>query len=202
MMTYRQDEANSRQAEVQAVATRNGETVKRVYFNQVEQKRADGTGEDGENPAERTVYVSNYIELATSETDARAIARQYIKRAIEEYDQGEAVNQFIIEVEASGITIPHWLSVAKRTQLRESVTAWKAAKKGAYTLDIREYDLHLQIECAKLLAVLQELELYAVKCYNQTSLHLTAIDDLTLTVEEILNYDFTAGYPEKITFTV
>jgi hypothetical protein len=69
-------------------------------------------------------------------------------------------------------------------------------------LDIREFDLSPEIECAKLLAMLQELEVYAVKCYNQTSAHLAAIDDMTLTVEEILAYDFTAGYPEKLTFTI
>ena len=58
------------------------------------------------------------------------------------------------------------------------------------------------MDCTTLLNMLQQLEVYAVKCYNQTSAHLAAIDDLTLTVEEILAYDFTAGYPEKLTFTI
>lgn len=200
-MNYKKDEANSRQQEVQTVATRNGKTVKRVYFNQSEREETDESG-DGKEAVKRTVYESNYIEVATTETDAKAIARQYMKQAINDYDHSEAVNNFSFNVEASGVTIPYWLTVTQRAQLRESVTAWKQAKKGAYKLDVREYDMTLEMECAKLLAMLQELEIYAVKCYNQTSVHLAAIDDNTMTVEDILNYDFTAGYPEKITFTI
>lgn len=200
-MIYRTDEANSRQPDVQTVATRDGETVKRVYFNHSEREETDEAGE-GEEPRQRIVHVANFIELPTSETEARAIARQYMQQAINDYDNSEAVNQFEFNVEASGITIPYWLPVAKRAQIRESVSAWKAARKGNYKLDVREYDMTLEIPCAELLAMLQELEVYAVKCYNQTSEHLKAIDDMEMTVEDILNYDFTTGYPEKLAFTI
>ena len=200
-MNYKKDEASSRQPDVQTVAMRNGKTVKRVYFNQTEREEIDEAGE-GEKPRQRTVYVADYIELETDETDARAIARQFMQQAINDYDTSEDVNQLNFDVEASGITIPYWLSVEKRTQIRDSVTAWNSAKTGAYKLDVREYDLSPEIDCAKLLAMLQELEVYAIKCYNITSSHLRAIDDLTMSVEEILNYDFTAGYPEKLTFTI
>ena len=200
-MIYRTDEANSRQPDVQTVATRDGETVKRVYFNHSEREETDEAGE-GEEPRQRIVHVANFIELPTAETEARAIARQYMQQAINDYDNSEAVNKFEFDVEASGITIPYWLPVAKRAQIRESVSAWKAARKGNYKLDVREYDMTLEIPCAELLAMLQELEVYAVKCYNQTSEHLKAIDDMEMTVEDILNYDFTTGYPEKLTFTI
>ena len=200
-MIYRTDEANSRQPDVQTVATRDGETVKRVYFNHSEREETDEAGE-GEEPRQRIVHVANFIELPTAETEARAIARQYMQQAINDYDNSEAVNKFEFNVEASGITIPYWLPVAKRAQIRESVSAWKAARKGNYKLDVREYDMTLEIPCTELLAMLQELEVYAVKCYNQTSEHLKAIDDMEMTVEDILNYDFTTGYPEKIAFTI
>lgn len=200
-MIYRTDEANSRQPDVQTVATRDGETVKRVYFNHSEREETDEAGE-GEEPRQRIVHVANFIELPTAETEARAIARQYMQQAINDYDNSEAVNQFEFNVEASGITIPYWLPVAKRAQIRESVSAWKAARKGNYKLDVREYDMTLEIPCAELLAMLQELEVYAVKCYNQTSEHLKAIDDMEMTVEDILSYDFTTGYPEKLAFTI
>jgi hypothetical protein len=200
-MIYRTDEANSRQPDVRTVATRDGETVKRVYFNHSEREETDEAGE-GEEPRQRIVHVANFIELPTAETEARAIARQYMQQAINDYDNSEAVNQFEFNVEASGITIPYWLPVAKRAQIRESVSAWKAARKGNYKLDVREYDMTLEIPCAELLAMLQELEVYAVKCYNQTSEHLKAIDDMEMTVEDILNYDFTTGYPEKLAFTI
>ena len=44
---------------------------------------------------------------------------------------------------------------------------------------------------------LAKLEVYAGKCYVQTQKHLIAIDSLK-TPEEIINYDYTTGYPEKI----
>jgi hypothetical protein len=45
---------------------------------------------------------------------------------------------------------------------------------------------------------LAKLEVYAGQCYLQTQKHLIAIKELK-TVEDIINYDYTAGYPEKIT---
>lgn len=46
-------------------------------------------------------------------------------------------------------------------------------------------------------AFLIKLESYAHKCFVTLSKHLNAIDELK-TVEEILNYDYTTGYPDKI----
>ena len=69
--------------------------------------------------------MANYIELETDETEATAIARQFMKQAINDYDNSAAVNEFKFEVEAIGSTIPYWLPVAKRAQIRESVSAWK-----------------------------------------------------------------------------
>jgi hypothetical protein len=48
---------------------------------------------------------------------------------------------------------------------------------------------------------LAQLEVYAGKCYLQTAKHQLAIKELQ-TVEELINYDYTKGYPEKLTFNV
>jgi hypothetical protein len=47
--------------------------------------------------------------------------------------------------------------------------------------------------------MLSALEVYAVDCYNVTTDHIYAIQSLT-TIEEIEAYDYTVGYPEKLTF--
>jgi hypothetical protein len=42
------------------------------------------------------------------------------------------------------------------------------------------------------------LEVYAGKCFVNTTQHLLAIKELR-TVEDVVNYDYTSGYPNKIT---
>jgi len=49
--------------------------------------------------------------------------------------------------------------------------------------------------------MLSSLEIYALECYNQTATHKAAVEALT-TAEEINNYDYTTGYPEKLTFSI
>lgn len=55
----------------------------------------------------------------------------------------------------------------------------------------------LEISSNKLKSFLQDLELYASKCYVNTQKHLLNINQLR-TVEDLINYDYTKGYPEKI----
>lgn len=45
--------------------------------------------------------------------------------------------------------------------------------------------------------LLNTLEVYSSKCFVQTYKHLELIDKLQ-TLEDILNYDYTLGYPEKV----
>lgn len=49
------------------------------------------------------------------------------------------------------------------------------------------------------LDMLDGIELYASACYDNTQRHLTNIGALS-TVEEILAYNYTLGYPEKLRF--
>lgn len=44
---------------------------------------------------------------------------------------------------------------------------------------------------------LAQLEVYASKCYVNTQKHLLNINQLR-TVEDLINYDYTIGYPDKI----
>lgn len=55
----------------------------------------------------------------------------------------------------------------------------------------------LEISSIRLKSFLQDLEVYASKCYVNTQKHLLNINQLR-TVEDLINYDYTIGYPDKI----
>ena len=54
-----------------------------------------------------------------------------------------------------------------------------------------------KISSESLKNILAQLEVYSSKCYVKTHEHLNNINQLK-TVEEIINYDYTLGYPNKV----
>lgn len=135
-----------------------------------------------------------YIEPPKPEPTAEellALAKRDKKRNITYYDKSVAVNSFYI-----GDT-QMWLDKETRTGLKLRFEAEIAMGKNGTTLwaDGVQYPLPLSTAVKMLYA----LEVYASMCYDQTQAHLAAIDAMT-TVEEVENYDHTAGYPEKLRF--
>lgn len=63
------------------------------------------------------------------------------------------------------------------------------------TLILDDNILELNLDKAK--QFLSQLEVYAGKCYINTAKHLKSIKDLK-TIEDLINYDYTSGYPSKI----
>ena len=47
----------------------------------------------------------------------------------------------------------------------------------------------------------QELEVYAKKCYNTTEEHKVNVSNLQ-SVDEVNNYDYKSGYPDKLIFSL
>lgn len=47
--------------------------------------------------------------------------------------------------------------------------------------------------------MLYAIEVYASKCYDNTQKHLANVEKLE-TLEEIIEYDYHTGYPEKLNF--
>ena len=62
-------------------------------------------------------------------------------------------------------------------------------------------DAKLVVECDKAIQLLSALEMYALECFNVTAAHKKAVAEMS-TVEEVLGYDYTAGYPEVLTMNV
>lgn len=122
-----------------------------------------------------------------------ASARQNKLREIEAYDLSPAVNSFTL----GGQTM--WLDKATRVGLANSVSIEEGAGRQNTVLWFGGVRYELPIPLAK--GMLATLELYALGCYNVTEQHKASVKALS-TVEDIEAYDHTAGYPERLVFTM
>lgn len=111
---------------------------------------------------------------------------------INEYDKSSKVN---------GVTINGmytWFDKATRVGLRNSTNVLK--KLGNETTSLWVNNKEITIKCDQLIDMLDKLEIYALNCFDITSKHKRNVYQIS-TIEEIENYDYTSGYPEKLTFT-
>lgn len=122
-------------------------------------------------------HVDNYILL------------KILKKKIEKYDTSSTVNSFLFE------GIQYWLDKNTRLGLIH------LANCSTSDIELVLGDKIINTSSDKLKSFLSELEIYAGKCFVNTQKHLNAIKELK-TVEDIINYDYTSGYPEKITLTL
>ena len=106
---------------------------------------------------------------------------------------GKSTNVNYFEIEGESM----WLDKSTRVGLFNSISIEKNAGK---THTILWYDaVKYVIPIPDALAMLNALELYALNCYNVTQSHIAAVRSLQ-TIEEIENYDYTIGYPVKLSF--
>ena len=152
---------------------------------------------------ECSMPASDYSEAAVSEAYAAwktamanrrlARAKREVLKQIEAYDTSSAVNGFVL----NGQSV--WLEKATRVGLMNSTTIAKAMGQDTTTLWLG--DNRLVVDCDKAIQLLSALEMYALECFNVTAAHKKAVGELT-SVEEVLSYDYTKGYPAKLTMTV
>ena len=123
----------------------------------------------------------HYVEVDSLDTlKANKIAE------IVAYDSSDNVNAFLF----GGVKV--WLDKATRVGLMNSTSILKASGKPTTSLWLN--GAPIQMECDRLIGLLSLLEVYALECYNTTEQHKANV--LTLNDEEdIINYDYTAGYP-------
>ena len=163
-----------------------------VLLGESEEKR-EQESPDGEK-TEVTVYVydATWLDL-TKQHDPVAAAREEVLKKIEAYDTSSAVNGFVL----NGAEV--WLDKGTRVGLMNSTTIAKATGQATTTLWLG--DVKIVVDCDKAIQLLSALEMYALECFNVTAAHKKAVGELT-SVEEVLSYDYTKGYPEKLTMTV
>ena len=121
----------------------------------------------------------------------------YMKKAmlayIEKYDASSSVNSFLL----NGMDV--WLDKVTRMGLMNSTTIAKAAGLDETTLWLG--DIELVVDCDKAIQLLSALEIYAMECFNVTSIHKAAVNKLD-NIDAVLTYDYREGYPEKLKMEV
>jgi hypothetical protein len=152
---------------------------------------------------ECSMPVSEYSEATINEAYAAwkaatanrglARAKREVLKQIEAYDTSSAVNGLVL----NGAVV--WLDKATRVGLMNSTTIAKAMGQATTTLWLG--GTKLEVACDKAIQLLSALEMYALECFNVTAAHKKAVVELT-SVEEVLTYDYTKGYPAKLTMTV
>lgn len=165
-----------------------------VLLGESEKKR-EQESPDGEK-TEVTVYVyvydATWLDL-TKQHDPVAAAREEVLKQIAAYDTSSAVNGFML----NGAVV--WLDKATRVGLMNSTTIAKAMGQATTTLWLG--DTKLEVACDKAIQLLSALEMYALECFNVTAAHKKAVAELT-DIAEVLSYDYTKGYPAKLTMEV
>ena len=94
-------------------------------------------------------------------------------------------------------TVSGWLNKSTRVGLMNSISIERESGRSETTIWLNDAKLVLSIE--KAIDMLQQIELYALACYNTTQGHINAINQLE-TKEEIEAYNFKTGYPGKLSF--
>ena len=120
-------------------------------------------------------------------------AKKQALKKINEYDVSDNVNSFFL----NGTKV--WLNKDTRVGLMNSLTIEKHSGKETSTLWFGNIKLDINTEAA--IQMLSALELYALKCYNKTAEHKVNIENMT-SVEDVVNYNFTEGYPDKLNFNI
>ena len=146
---------------------------------------------------ERKVWVYDGVRLETggmtSEAALTAAAQKMVLAEIEKHDTSPAVNGFML----NGQRV--WLNKDTRVGLMNSTSIAKAMGKKTTTLWFG--GMQIEVNCDKAIGLLSALEMYALECFNVTASHKKAVAELN-TVEEVLGYDYTKGYPEQLRMEV
>ena len=118
--------------------------------------------------------------------------REKIKE-IEMYDQSEEVNSFTIG------NLSMWLTVSERQQIATQISSNEAIGRETMTRWFEGQEFTFPIAAWKQMLV--ALEVYAGDALNVTEAHKAAVNALD-NVEDVDNYDYMTGYPEKLHFNV
>lgn len=155
-----------------------------------------------ETSEERTSWRCSVVEISDDyiksmireNPNSQECQKRLLRERILAFDSSDHVNSFTI----GGVNM--WLDKATRVGLklrfeaeirmgRQETTLWQDGV--SYTLPL--------VGDTTAMDMLDGIELYASACYDVTQRHLAEASKLT-TVEEMKNYDYISGYPQKLSF--
>lgn len=125
----------------------------------------------------------HYIEISCE--DLKVIKL----KDLEKYDKSNNVNEFTY----NGNTM--WIDFDLRKSIAHDINVLKAKNIKEFVFWNNNIPMTFPIYVLEKLLI--EIEIYALKCFNVTAQHKANIEALE-TIEEVNNYNFKTGYPEKL----
>ena len=119
--------------------------------------------------------------------------KEILLAEIDAYDKSSAVNEFILNGERV------WLDFELRDRVYQGNERLQRIGRTDTTLWLGKQCYNLSIEQAQ--NIISHIEAYAKDCYNVTAAHKKAVAEMT-DIAEVLTYDYTKGYPAKLTMNV
>lgn len=144
------------------------------------------------NPTEEMILADGWVEYVTPiyEPTIEDI-KKHKKEEILHFDSSNEINEFTIN------EIPVWLDKATRAGLVLRFQAEVAVGNTETTLWYNGLEFSLPLD--KAVQMLYAIEIYASQCYDNTQKHLAEVDKLEV-IDEINDYNYRIGYPEKLKF--
>ena len=165
-----------------------------VYANEqeVEEEYTEMNPDGNDEKKTRTVYKYDVVDIDKRfKTEDEVIAELKVLKndEITKYDTSSNVNVFSL----NGVDV--WLDRDTRVSLMNSTTI--AKNMGQENTILWLGTVKITVKCDQAIQLLSALEMYALSCFNKTSEHRKNVEALS-TINEIVSYDYTVGYPEKL----
>lgn len=145
------------------------------------------------NPSEEMILEDGWMEYEVKYTDEELLDQARSKKIQEilDYDTSPNVNCFYM----SDTEI--WLDKETRTGLKLRFEA--ETNIGMIETSLWYNNIRFTLPTSSAVQMLYLLEIYASQCYDNTQFHIKSVSELT-NVDDIENYDYTTGYPNKLKF--
>ena len=165
-----------------------------VYANEqeVEEEYTEMNPDGNDEKKTRTVYKYDVVDIDRrfkTEDEVIAELKKLKNDEITKYDKSSNVNAFLL----NGADV--WLDRDTRVSLMNSTTIAKNMGQENTTLWLGT--VKITVKCDQAIQLLSALEMYALSCFNKTAEHRKNVEALS-TINEIVSYDYTVGYPEKL----
>lgn len=165
-----------------------------VYANEqeVEEEYTEMNPDGNDEKKTRTVYKYDVVDIDKrfkTEDEVIAELKELKNDEITKYDTSSNVNVFSL----NGVDV--WLDRDTRVSLMNSTTI--AKNMGQENTILWLGTVKITVKCDQAIQLLSALEMYALSCFNKTAEHKKNVEALS-TINEIVSYDYTVGYPEKL----
>lgn len=169
-----------------------------VYANEqeVEEEYIDINPDGTDEKKTRIVYKYDVVDIDRRFKTEDEVIAELKKLKIDEitkYDTSSNVNAFSL----NGVDV--WLDRDTRVSLMNSTTIAKNMAQENTILWLGT--VKITVKCDQAIQLLSALEMYALGCFNKTAEHKKNVEALS-TINEIVSYDYTVGYPEKLNLVI